>query len=72
MTVMSVKFTPAELELLSALALDQLFRREFVERRLSGYKPNPGELIRGKKLVERLRLAAHRATKMTGKNGVAA
>ena len=58
MTRITVKLTAKELELLSSLASDQLFRREFIDSRLPGYQSNPAELSLGKKLVERLRLTA--------------
>jgi hypothetical protein len=61
MTLISVKFTTKELELLSSLASDQLFRREFIDPRLPGYKSNPADLSLGKKLVERLRSKGDRA-----------
>lgn len=61
MTHMTVKLTPTELELLSNLASDQLFRREFIDSRIPGYKSNPAEVSLGKRLVERLRLLADRA-----------
>lgn len=63
MTLISLKFTVQELELLSSLAADQLFRREFIDPRMPGYKRNPGDLSLGKKLVERLRLTADQANK---------
>jgi len=47
--------------LLTTLASDQLFRREFIDPRLPGYKFNPVELDLGKKLVERLRVMTDRA-----------
>ena len=62
MTRITVTFTPKELSLLSSLASDQLFRREFIDPRLPGYKSNPAELSLGKRLVERLRLLTDRAT----------
>ncbi len=62
MTSFSVKLTTKELELLSSLASDQLFRREFIDPRMPGYRPNPGDLHLGKELVERLRLVTDRAT----------
>jgi hypothetical protein len=58
MTLISVKFSTQEIELLSSLASDQLFRREFIDPRLPGHRSNPAELNLGKKLVERLRLTA--------------
>jgi hypothetical protein len=64
MTLITVKFTERELALLSALASDQLFRREFIDPRMPGYSSNPADLNLGKKLVERLRLLADRAKKM--------
>jgi hypothetical protein len=61
MTLISVKFTTRELDLLSSLASDQLFRREFIDPRLPGHRANPEEVSLGKKLVERLRLTADKA-----------
>ena len=63
MTLISVKFTTHEIELLSSLASDQLFRREFIDSRLPGYRSSPMDLTLGKKLVERLRLTADRVKK---------
>jgi hypothetical protein len=63
MTQITVKFTANEIELLAALASDQLFRREFIDPRLPGHRSNPGELNLGKRLVERLRLTAVRVRK---------
>jgi hypothetical protein len=62
MTRITVKFTVKELSLLSSLASDQLFRREFIDPQLPGYTPNPAELNLGKQLVERLRLLSERGT----------
>ena len=56
MVLISIKFTARELELLSSLASDQLFRREFIDPRMPGYKHNFEELGLGKALVNRLRL----------------
>lgn len=63
MTRITVKLTVKEFELLSNLASDQLFRREFIDPRLGDYKSNPAELIVGKKLIERLRGLTDRAKK---------
>ena len=63
MAQISVKFTSHEIELLSSLAADQLFRREFIDSRLPGFQSNPGDLTLGKKLVERMRLTAERIKK---------
>lgn len=54
MTRVSVKLTIKELELLTSLASDQLFRREFIEPKLPGYKSIVGELSMSKILVARL------------------
>jgi hypothetical protein len=69
MTLISIKFSARELEVLISLASDQLFRREFIDPRLPGYRSNPDELSFGKKLVERLRLKGDRAkgTSHTGR-----
>lgn len=64
MTRIALKFTAKELELLSSLASDQLFRREFIDSRLPGYRSNAADLILGKHLVERLRLVTNRTTRM--------
>ena len=63
MTQITVKFTAKELELLSSLASDQLFRREFIDPRIPGSKSNPADLSLGKQLLERMRLMAERAKK---------
>jgi hypothetical protein len=67
----TMKFSGIELRLLAALASDQLFRREFIDPRMPGYKSNPTELSLGKKLVERLRFTADRAERIpsTRRNG---
>lgn len=55
MTLISVKLTIRELDLLTALASDQLFRREFIDPKMPGYKSNPGDISLGKGLIARLR-----------------
>lgn len=64
MTLISVKFTTHEIELLSSLASDQLFRREFIDPRMPGHRSNPADLTLGKRLVERLLLTADRVKKI--------
>jgi hypothetical protein len=64
MSLITLKLSEKELELLTSLASDQLFRREFLDPRIPGYKFNAADLSLGKKLLERLRLTAnpsHRA-----------
>jgi hypothetical protein len=73
MTHITVKLTSKELELLSSLASDQLFRREFIDSRLPGYQFNLADLSLGKKLIERLRGMTDRAKgiSLPKKNGAA-
>ena len=47
--------TQQELLLLITLASDQLFRREFIDPKMPGYKADPAELAMGKELVLRLK-----------------
>ncbi len=61
MTSVTVKLSARELELLTTLAADQLFRREFIDPRTPGFKFNAIELDFGKRLVERLKLITDRA-----------
>jgi len=50
-----LELTPAELTLLTSLVSDQMFRREFIDSKMPGYKPDPEQLQIGKALVGRLR-----------------
>jgi hypothetical protein len=74
MTSITVKFTQQELELLTSLASDQLFRKEFIDHRMPGFKSSPAELGLAKKLVERLNgmLDKSKGTVAPRKNGAAA
>jgi len=73
MTVITLKLTPQEIDLLTNLASDQLFRRQFIDSRMPGYKPDPAELRAGKELVERLRQMSDRAKGISApkRNGAA-
>lgn len=53
---MTLKLTVEELRLLATLTSDALFRREFIDPRMPGYRSNSGEMDLGKALVGRLRL----------------
>jgi hypothetical protein len=53
---LTVKLTVEELDLLTSLAADQLFRREFIDPKMPGYKGNPAEIGMAKTLIARLRL----------------
>ena len=52
----TLKLTLEELKLLATLASDQLFRRQFIDPKMPGYKTNPAEINLGKALIARLRL----------------
>ena len=55
MKLVTLKLTVKELELLTTLAADQLFRKEFIDPRMPGYRSNPEEMNLSKALVGRLR-----------------
>lgn len=59
MALITVKFTARELDMLTVLAADQLFRREFIDSRFPGHRSDPADLSFGKHLLERLRSVAH-------------
>jgi hypothetical protein len=56
MTLVTLKLTLEELELLTTLVSDQLFRREFIDPKMPGHKSNSGEIKLGKALVARMKL----------------
>lgn len=73
MTLMNLKITAEELNLLISLASDQLFRREFIDPKMPGYKGNPGEIKLGKALIERLKsMIGQESAKRTVCTGVTA
>ena len=51
----SVDLSTEELTLLTSLAADQLFRREFIDPKMPGYKSNAAEVSMGKALLEKMR-----------------
>jgi hypothetical protein len=53
---MTLKLTVEEVKLLATLVSDQLFRRQYIDPKMPGYKTNPDEINLGKSLVVRLRL----------------
>ena len=53
--------TTEEAELLSSLASDQLFRKEFIDPKMPGHKTNKEAIRLGKQLVERLQSMANEA-----------
>lgn len=52
---MTLRLTVEELGLLATLAGDQLFRKEFIDPRMPGYKIDSREMSIGKAIVARLR-----------------
>jgi hypothetical protein len=56
MRLITLKLTIDELKLLTSLAADQLFRREFIDPKMPGYKSDSVELGTAKALVGRLRI----------------
>jgi hypothetical protein len=56
MTLITLKLTLEELELMTTLVSDQLFRREFIDPKMPGHKSNSGEMQLGKALVARMKL----------------
>ncbi len=57
----TLKLTLEELRLLATLTSDQLFRKEFIDPKMPGYKPN-GDITLGKSLVGRLRLMVEQSS----------
>jgi hypothetical protein len=57
-----IEVTLEELLLLTTLMSDQLFRREFIDPKMPGYKGDPAELALGKQMVLRLKSMAREAS----------
>src|SRR5690348_1358707 len=57
-----VEVTLPELLLVTTLMSDQLFRREFIDPKMPGYKADPAELAMGKELVLRLKSMVRQAS----------
>jgi hypothetical protein len=57
MKKVTLEFTPEELGVLTAMASDQLFRKQFIDPKMPGFNPNHDELDLCKSVVARLRLA---------------
>jgi hypothetical protein len=57
-----IEVTLEELLLVTTLMADQLFRREFIDPKMPGYKRDPAELAMGKEVVLRLRSMAREAS----------
>ncbi len=55
MKKITLDFTPEELSILTTMSSDQLFRKQFIDSKMPGFKPNREELDMCKALVARLR-----------------
>ncbi len=55
MKKVTLDFTPEELGILTTMASDQLFRKQFIDSKMPGFRPNREELDMCKNLVGRLR-----------------
>jgi hypothetical protein len=55
MKLVTLKLTTKELELLTTLVADQLFRKEFIDPKIPGFKSNADEMSLGRTLMARLR-----------------
>ena len=55
MKKISLEFTTEELGILTTMASDQLFRKQFIDSKMPGFRPNREELDICKSLVGRLR-----------------
>ena len=62
---MNIALTVEELRLLISLASDQLFRRQFIDPKMPGYKGSPEEVNLGKALVGRMRVMIDEGTRHT-------
>jgi hypothetical protein len=57
MKKVTLDFTPEELSVLTAMASDQLFRKQFIDPKMPGFIQNHDELDLCKSVVGRLRSA---------------
>jgi len=57
-----IEVTLQELLLVTTLMTDQLFRREFIDPKMPGYKSDPSELAIGKNLVLRWKAMVREAS----------
>jgi hypothetical protein len=55
MKKVTLEFTTEELGILTTMASDQLFRKQFIDSKMPGFRPNREELDLCKNLVGRLR-----------------
>jgi len=58
--LITLRISASDLELLTTLASDQLFRKEFIDHRVPGSRTNSADIQQAKALIARLRLAQER------------
>jgi hypothetical protein len=63
----TLKLTVEEVRLLATLASDQLFRREFIDPKMPGCRPNRAETEAGKLLVRRMRALVEEEAGVAGR-----
>lgn len=68
---LAVDFTLAELNVLVTLASEQLFRRQFIDPRMPGYRANDEEITLAKTVLGRLRAIVDGARASGAKSAVA-
>ena len=56
MKKLNVELTPEELGVLTSMASDQLFRRQFIDPKMPGYRIDSSELDLCKQVVAKLKL----------------
>jgi hypothetical protein len=66
-----VEMTVEELLLVSTLISDQLFRKEFIDPKMPGYKRDPAELAMGKDLALRLKAIVKQVSETSAASPVA-
>jgi hypothetical protein len=62
----NLAITVEELRLLTSLASDQLFRRQFIDPKMPGYKGSRQDLELGKAIVGRMRTLIDESQNTTG------
>lgn len=65
MKLINLTVTVEELKLLASLASDQLFRRQYIDPRMPGYKGSREDVELGKALVGRMRVAIDEGARHT-------
>ena len=58
MKKLTLQFSEEELGVLTSMASDQLFRKQFIDPKMPGFRSNDEELALCKEVVERLRNAS--------------